>query len=168
MNDQDQRSWPMPCVRYPGCVQRLPSLRASDADREQAAARLRHATAEGRISAQELEERLEVLFAARTYGELDALLADLPVTRPSSSPRVPVAPLGGAIAAVMLLVSMLSMLAVVRAHSAAEVVGSRVRPFADPHRAVVMATSMVGVFAVLLACAAMAWALTRRRGSSNI
>jgi hypothetical protein len=149
-------------------VQRLPSLRASDADREQAVARLRHATAEGRLTAQELEERLEALFAARTYGELDALLADLPVNRSSSSPGVSVAPLGGAVAAVMLLVAMLSMLAVVRAHSAVGVVGPRVRSFEDPHHAVIVATSMVGVFAVLLASAALAWALTRRRGSSNV
>jgi hypothetical protein len=53
-------------------------LRASDADREQVAERLRQATAEGRLMAEELEERLEAVFAARTYGELDALVADLP------------------------------------------------------------------------------------------
>lgn len=53
-------------------------LRASDADREQVAERLRHATAEGRLIPEELEDRLEAVFAARTYGELDALVADLP------------------------------------------------------------------------------------------
>jgi len=53
-------------------------LRASDADREQIADRLRHATAEGRLVAEELEQRLERAFSARTYGELDALVADLP------------------------------------------------------------------------------------------
>jgi hypothetical protein len=53
-------------------------LRASDADREQVAERLRQATAEGRLMAEELEERLEAVFAARTYGELDAQVADLP------------------------------------------------------------------------------------------
>lgn len=53
-------------------------LRASDADREQVAERLRQATAEGRLVPEELEERLETVFAARTYGELDALVADLP------------------------------------------------------------------------------------------
>jgi Domain of unknown function (DUF1707) len=57
---------------------RRATLRASDADREQIAERLRHATAEGRLMAEELEERLETLFAARTYGELDELVADLP------------------------------------------------------------------------------------------
>jgi DUF1707 SHOCT-like domain len=55
-------------------------LRASDADRERIAERLRHATAEGRLLAEELEQRLETAFSARTYGELDALVADLPGT----------------------------------------------------------------------------------------
>ena len=54
------------------------TLRASDADRDRIAERLRHATAEGRLLAEELEERLEATFAARTYGELDAVVADLP------------------------------------------------------------------------------------------
>jgi len=56
------------------------TLRASDADREQAADRLRKATAEGRLQAEELEDRLGVVFSARTYGELDAQVADLPGT----------------------------------------------------------------------------------------
>ena len=40
--------------------------------------RLRAAAAEGRIVAEELEERLASALRARTYGELDALVADLP------------------------------------------------------------------------------------------
>jgi Flp pilus assembly protein TadB len=63
-------------------VARRTFLRASDADREAVAERLRHATVEGRLVAEELEERLEAAFAARTYGELDAVVADLPVPRP--------------------------------------------------------------------------------------
>jgi hypothetical protein len=59
-------------------MSRRATLRASDADREQVAEQLRHATAEGRLSPDELEERLEAVFAARTYGDLDALVADLP------------------------------------------------------------------------------------------
>ncbi|HET6866913.1 MAG TPA: DUF1707 domain-containing protein [Solirubrobacteraceae bacterium] len=57
---------------------RRATLRASDADRDQIAERLRKATAEGRLLAEELEERLEATFSARTYGELDAVVADLP------------------------------------------------------------------------------------------
>jgi len=57
---------------------RRSALRASDSDRDRVAERLRNATAEGRLLASELEERLGALFSARTYGELDALVADLP------------------------------------------------------------------------------------------
>ena len=63
---------------------RRATLRASDADREQVAERLRHAAGEGRILSEELEERLEAVFSARTYGELDAVVADLPGTTPSA------------------------------------------------------------------------------------
>ena len=60
------------------CVSRRATLRASDNDREVVAERLRAAAAEGRIVAEELEERLASALRARTYGELDALVADLP------------------------------------------------------------------------------------------
>ena len=56
-------------------------LRASDEDRERVAERLRHATGEGRLLAEELEERLGTVFAARTYGELDDVVSDLPAPR---------------------------------------------------------------------------------------
>ncbi|WP_249009978.1 DUF1707 domain-containing protein [Conexibacter sp. DBS9H8] len=57
---------------------RRSSLRASDADRERVAERLREAATEGRILAHELEERLGRAFRAVTYGELDDVVADLP------------------------------------------------------------------------------------------
>jgi hypothetical protein len=62
---------------------RRETLRASDADRELVAERLRNAAAEGRLFADELEERLGTALSAKTYGELDALVTDLP---PSASP----------------------------------------------------------------------------------
>lgn len=62
---------------------RRETLRASDADRELVVERLRHAAAEGRLFADELEERLGTALSAKTYGELDALVTDLP---PSASP----------------------------------------------------------------------------------
>jgi hypothetical protein len=71
---------------------RRATLRASDADRDQIAERLRKATAEGRLLAEELEERLEATFGARTYGELDAVVADLPgvtAVRRRERPRPP-------------------------------------------------------------------------------
>jgi hypothetical protein len=54
------------------------TVRASDADREQVADRLREASVEGRLLAEELEDRLARAFRARTYGDLDPLVADLP------------------------------------------------------------------------------------------
>jgi hypothetical protein len=56
------------------------TLRASDADRERAAERLREHASAGRLSIDELSERLETVFAARTLGELEPPLADLPST----------------------------------------------------------------------------------------
>jgi hypothetical protein len=62
-------------------------LRASDADREQIAERLRHAAAEGRLFADELEERLGAALSAKTYGELDEVVSDLPEPGPSHTRR---------------------------------------------------------------------------------
>jgi hypothetical protein len=59
-------------------VARHTSLRASDADREAVAERLRHAAVEGRLEPDELEQRLHTAFRARTYGDLNRLLEDLP------------------------------------------------------------------------------------------
>jgi Domain of unknown function (DUF1707) len=56
------------------------ALRAGDMDREQVAERLRHAATEGRLLTDELEERLAAAFSAKTYGELDAIVSDLPMT----------------------------------------------------------------------------------------
>jgi hypothetical protein len=55
-----------------------PRLRASDADRERSAQLLREHHAVGRLTAEEFDERLNKVFVARTLGELDELLADLP------------------------------------------------------------------------------------------
>ncbi|MFH8554603.1 MULTISPECIES: DUF1707 SHOCT-like domain-containing protein [Streptomyces] len=59
-------------------TEKLPQLRASDSDRERVAEILRDALAEGRLVMEEFEERLESTYAARTYGELERITADLP------------------------------------------------------------------------------------------
>jgi Domain of unknown function (DUF1707) len=59
-------------------VDAKPELRASDADRDRAVEVLRVAAGDGRLSAAELDERLDVALTARTVGELAALTADLP------------------------------------------------------------------------------------------
>jgi len=55
-----------------------PRIRASDEDRDRAATLLREHHAVGRLSAEEFNERLDKVYEARTRGELDELLADLP------------------------------------------------------------------------------------------
>jgi hypothetical protein len=55
-----------------------PELRASDEDRDRAVEILRVAVGDGRLSAAEFDERLDVALTARTIGELAALTADLP------------------------------------------------------------------------------------------
>ncbi len=54
------------------------SMRASDADRDRAAEALREAAAEGRLNLEELNERLDLIYAAKTYAELAPITADLP------------------------------------------------------------------------------------------
>ncbi len=55
-------------------------LRASHADRDQVVELLRVAAGDGRLSAEELDDRLERALTARTYAELAPLTADLPAT----------------------------------------------------------------------------------------
>ncbi len=55
-------------------------LRASDADRDSAAAVVNNALAEGRLTPQEHSDRLDAIFAAKTHAELVPLLDDLPAT----------------------------------------------------------------------------------------
>jgi uncharacterized protein DUF1707 len=55
-----------------------PELRASHQDRERAAEIIRIAAGDGRLTADELDERLEKALTARTTSELTALTADLP------------------------------------------------------------------------------------------
>ncbi len=53
-------------------------IRISDADREQAAAQLRDHFAEGRLTREDLDERITAMLTARTVGDLRRVMADLP------------------------------------------------------------------------------------------
>jgi Domain of unknown function (DUF1707)/Cell wall-active antibiotics response 4TMS YvqF len=53
-------------------------LRASDADRERVAETLREAAGDGRLTMDELDERLDAVYAAKTYAELVPMTQDLP------------------------------------------------------------------------------------------
>ncbi|TQL69823.1 cell wall-active antibiotic response 4TMS protein YvqF [Nocardioides albertanoniae] len=57
-----------------------PSLRVSDADRHKVADILREAAGEGRLEIDELDERLDATFKAKTYADLIPITVDLPAT----------------------------------------------------------------------------------------
>jgi Domain of unknown function (DUF1707) len=61
------------------------SLRAADSDREAVADTLREQHVAGRLDTEELQERIDRCYAAKTYGDLDALVADLPGEQPRPS-----------------------------------------------------------------------------------
>lgn len=70
------------------------TLRASDADRERVAEVLREAAGDGRLSMEELDERLEAVYAAKTYAELEPITRDLPATGTANAPAPAVLPAG--------------------------------------------------------------------------
>jgi hypothetical protein len=60
------------------------NLRVGDAERDAVASALREHFAQGRLTLDELQERLDAAFTARTRADLAPLTADLPATRPAS------------------------------------------------------------------------------------
>ena len=70
--DEDTPHPPLPAF--------TPGMRASDADRDRVAAELRDHTVAGRLDTDELEQRLQQAYSARTTDELQALRRDLPAT----------------------------------------------------------------------------------------
>ncbi len=70
-------------------------LRVSDAERERVAERIRAAAVEGRLELPELDDRLSAVYAARTYGQLGAVTADLPDDSTADQVRVPTRPVAG-------------------------------------------------------------------------
>src|SRR5215218_9190931 len=70
-----------------------PHLRAADADRAAVATVLGEHMSAGRLTLDEYDERLSRAYAAKTYGELDQITADLPspglAARPAAAPAAP-------------------------------------------------------------------------------
>ncbi|MER5260037.1 DUF1707 domain-containing protein [Streptomyces sp. NPDC002855] len=62
------------------------ALRASDADRDRTADILREALAEGRLTAEEHGERIDGVYRAKTMGELEPLVSDLPAAGGAAYP----------------------------------------------------------------------------------
>jgi hypothetical protein len=65
------------------------ALRIGDAERDAAAADLGEHYAAGRLTLDELHERLEAVFAAKTFGQLAGIMADLPGGRRAAWPGAP-------------------------------------------------------------------------------
>lgn len=153
----------------------MPSLRASDADREQVAERLRHATAEGRLTADELDQRLDALYASRTYGELDVLVADLPARSTRRRSPAPVRRRWvGAACGMAVLLAVLGMVAGTVRHSAAAAAGpghpiviGAPGPGVAAHALLAAVGSAISVFAVVLVFAAVVWLLVRSQRPSD-
>ena len=86
-----------------------PTLRASDAEREHHAELLREHAAQGRLTVDELDERLDRVYTARTLGELAPVVADLPsrprcgASAPSAGARTRAVPSSAAYLAVNLV-----------------------------------------------------------------
>jgi hypothetical protein len=113
-------------------VTRHSALRASDLDRERVAERLRDAATEGRLSPDELEDRLDVALSARTYGQLHSAMTDLPALREDRHPvplwaRASLA-VAGAVGVVAAAAMAAMMFAMVACLSAAWMVVSRAMP----------------------------------------
>jgi Domain of unknown function (DUF1707) len=85
LREQAERGAARPAA--PEIVPEPVHLRASDAERERVAEVLRTHAGEGRLTPDELEERLDRVYAAQTRADLRPLLADLPPAGPA--PRTP-------------------------------------------------------------------------------
>jgi hypothetical protein len=78
--------------REPGDQQRRGSLRASDADRERVVEALGEHHVEGRLDAEELAQRVDRTYAAKTLGELDEITTDLPPIQAPARAGAPLRP----------------------------------------------------------------------------
>ena len=94
MADQSSERWPAqypaPKLQYRVATQFNPAVRAANADRERTVDVLKTGFTEGRLTQDEYNDRMGRAYEARTYGELAALTADLPVGQILPTP--PLAP----------------------------------------------------------------------------
>jgi hypothetical protein len=92
---------------------RLPQMRASDADRDVVVAALSEHFQAGRLTTEEFDERTGRALTARTLGELDELMADLPAVHaagpaPAAQPRGPRYPLLAMVAAALVALAIVA------------------------------------------------------------
>src|SRR6185437_5565071 len=76
-------------VRMSNSPDNRPDLRISDIDRDRAAEVLREAHAQGRITVDELDERLTSVYNAKTFADLVPVTRDLPATQDAAAAAAP-------------------------------------------------------------------------------
>jgi hypothetical protein len=86
-----------------------PNIRASDAERERMAERLRQSHAEGRLDLTEFQERLDRCYKAKTLGQLAELAGDLPRAEQQVERRSRgwLAPWGGRVPVIPILIALI-------------------------------------------------------------
>jgi len=137
-------------------------LRISDDDRHKVAEVLRQAAGEGRIDLDELDQRLEATYQAKTYGELVPITVDLPVAgaargvapRPALAPVGPVGPAHVSSVAIMSDTKRLGRWQVGETHSAFAVMGSVTldlrEALFESHEVVINASAIMGEVKVVV------------------
>lgn len=76
----------MSSERHEGAAENpLARIRVGDAERDSVVETLNTAVGQGRITPEEFDERLTATLAAKTFGELDSIVVDLPVPPPSAA-----------------------------------------------------------------------------------
>src|ERR1700689_2054971 len=78
-------TWDSPVLATEGTMATGYNVRIGDADREAITAQLREHYADGRLTLDELNERLDQTFAAKTKADLNTVMRDLPQTAPPGS-----------------------------------------------------------------------------------
>jgi hypothetical protein len=129
-------------------------LRASDADREATAERLRVASIEGRLDAAELDERMSAAYSARWCSELAALTADVtpaPPSVPAAQPvfvRRPASTNGLAIAALVVGVIWMGWIGSVLAVAFGHVALSQIERSGQAGRGIAIAGIVLGYIGI--------------------
>jgi uncharacterized membrane protein len=145
-------------------------MRASDADRDQLVEVLKTGFAEGRLSQDEYNLRMERAYTARTYGELGALVADLPrPAYPAYQPRR-----ANSLAVASLVCGLLEFFfgftaipAVILGHKALRQIRQTGEPGTGMARAgLVLGWAAITIFVILIALAVLGVMLASSHGSS--
>jgi protein-S-isoprenylcysteine O-methyltransferase Ste14 len=120
---------------------------------------------EGRLLPDELEQRLETVFSARTYGELDTVVADLPVPPAQRSRRTNAAILTRAAIPGAIVLAVLAALVTTASQVGRSAHAGHTDRFAgfDHHATMFLAAAPItGLIAVLALFAALMWMVRER------